>query len=84
MPNFNLGDTVDLLDGAKVVTKVWIVNVNPSSKVHGLALSFGHVALSVVRILKGNTYVPHVPPHKSEVCTQSMPRDTLLHGHVWL
>ena len=69
MPEFNPKDVVDLLDDGKVVAKGKIMSVNPSSTVHGQPLPIGHASLSVVWVLKGNMYIPHVPPHKPKLCT---------------
>ena len=66
MPNFNVGDVVNLLDGGKVVAKGKIVSIDPSSTVHDQPLSIGHASLSVVWVQKGNMYIP---PHKPELCT---------------
>ena len=69
MPNLNLGNVVDPLDGGKVVAKGKIMSVDPSSTAHGQPLRIGHSSLLVVWVLKGNTYIPHIPPHKPELCT---------------
>ena len=69
MPNFNLGDVVDLLDGTKVVSKGKIVSIDPSSTVYGQPLPIGHASVSVVQVVKDDTYILHVPSHKPELCT---------------
>ena len=69
MPIFNIGDAVDLLDGGKVVAKGRVINVDPSSTIHGQPIPAGHVSVTVVYSLKGTVYIPHVPAHEGELCT---------------
>ena len=84
MPNFKFCDSINLLDGGKVVAKGWIVSIDPSSMVHGVPLSTSHESISVVWVLKGNTYIPHVPPRTSQSYAPWITcSDTLLHGHVF-
>ena len=69
MEVFSVGYAVDLLDGGEVVEKGRVVNVDPSSTVHGQPMPHGHVSLTVVRTLKGTVHIPYVPPHEPELDT---------------
>ena len=69
MPNFNVGDVVDLLDGGEVVAKGRVMNIDPSGIVHGQPMPIGHIFVAVIRVLNGNIPIPHVPPHEPEMIT---------------
>ena len=63
------GDAVDLLDGGEVVAKGRVVSTDPNSTIHGQPMPAGHFSVSVVRSVKGTTYIPYPPPHEPELCT---------------
>ena len=60
---------MDLLDGGEVVGKGRVIATDPASTVHGERLPAGHVSVSIVRALKGTTFIPYPPPHEPELCT---------------
>lgn len=60
---------MDLLDGGEVVGKGRVIATDPASTVHGQRLPAGHVSVSIVRVLKGSTFIPYPPPHEPEQCT---------------
>ena len=68
MPTLHAGDAVDLLDGGEVVAKGHVISTDPASTLHGQPMPLGHVSVSVVRVLKGTTYIPYPPPHEPEAC----------------
>ncbi|MCO5580231.1 hypothetical protein L7F22_034097 [Adiantum nelumboides] len=65
MPVFSVEDAVDLLDGGEVVAKGRVVNVDPSSTLHGQTMPHGHVSLTVVGVLNGTVHIPkrEEPPY---------------------
>lgn len=69
MPNFEIGDAVDLLDGGEVVGKGRVIATDPTTTVHGQQMPAGHVSVTIVRVLKGSTQIPYPPPHEPELCT---------------
>ncbi|MCO5594101.1 hypothetical protein L7F22_048122 [Adiantum nelumboides] len=69
MPVFSVGNAVDLIDGGEVVAKGRVVNVDPSSTLHGQPMPHGHVSLTVVRVLNGTVHIPYVPPHEPNLDT---------------
>ncbi|MCO5615118.1 hypothetical protein L7F22_069407 [Adiantum nelumboides] len=69
MPVFSVGDAVDLLDGGEVVAKGRVVNVDPSSTLHGQPMPHGHVSLTVVWVLNRTVHIPYVPPHEPNLDT---------------
>lgn len=61
---------MDFLDGGEVVEKGRVIATDPASTVHGQRrLPAGHVSVSIVRVLKGSTFIPYPPPHEPELCT---------------
>lgn len=60
---------MDLLDGGEVVAKGCVIATDPASTVHGQRLPAGHVSVSIVRVLKGSTFIPYPPPHEPEQST---------------
>ena len=80
MPTLHAGDAVDLLDGGEVVAKGRVISTDPASTVHGQPMPLGHVSVTVIRVLKGTTYIPY-PPHRSQsYAGWQMSWDTLYHG----
>ena len=69
MLTFHSGDAVDLLDGGEVVGKGRVIATDPTATVHGELMPAGHISVSVVRVLKGTTFIPYPPPHEPELCT---------------
>lgn len=68
MPNFNVGDQVDLLDGGEIVAKATIHCADPNGTLHGAPIPPGHVSVSIVRVLRGDVYLPYTPAHEPDVC----------------
>ena len=68
MPTLHAGDAVDLLDGGEVVAKGRVISTDLANTLHGQPMPLGHVSVSVVRVLKGTTYIPYPPPHEPEAC----------------
>ena len=69
MPILHNGDAVDLLDGGEVVAKGRVVSTDPNSTIHGQPMPTGYVSVSVVRSVKGTTYIPYPPPYEPKLCT---------------
>ena len=59
---------MDLLDGGEVVGKGRVIATDPTVTVHGEPMPAGHISVSVIRVLKGTTYIPYPPPHEPELC----------------
>ena len=68
MPLFNVGNAVDLWDGDEVVENSRIINVDPSSTIHGQPMPIGRVSVNVICSLKGTVYILHSPAHEPELC----------------
>ena len=69
MPTFHAGTAVDLLDGGEVVAKGRVINSDPNATLHNQPMPIGHISVTVVRALKGTTYIPYPPPHEPELDT---------------
>ena len=67
MPNFNIGDAVDLLDGGEVVGKGRVINVDSTSTLHGELMPAGYISVTVLQCINGTAYIPYVIPHEPEL-----------------